>query len=110
MRIDESLDNLLSTIKNSDIYKNYIHILDQVKDNADINTTVKEIKTIQKRIVNDSHRGKDIHPLENELESKNKFLNSIPLYQDYIESSTQLNNLIKNVTDKMQAYINGLDI
>jgi cell fate (sporulation/competence/biofilm development) regulator YmcA (YheA/YmcA/DUF963 family) len=110
MKINNNLDMIIDIIKDSDIYKKYDHILEQVKINTDINMTVKEIKNIQKKIVNESHIGKDISLLENELACKNKALNDIPLYQDYIASSLELNDLIKNVIDRLQTYLNDLDI
>ncbi len=110
MKINNNLDKIIDVITLSDIYKKYNHILEQVKINTDINQTVKEIKSIQKRIVNDSHIGKNVSSLEEELTIKNEFLNDIPLYQDYIEISKELNDLIKNVIDRLQTYIDSLDI
>jgi cell fate (sporulation/competence/biofilm development) regulator YmcA (YheA/YmcA/DUF963 family) len=110
MEIEKSFDNLLDTIKSTIIYQDYTHILEQVKKNTDIKDAIKNIKSIQKKIVNEKYKGNDVAPLENELESVNKKLNSIPLYQDYIEASGVLNDLIKSVTDRLQTYLNDLDI
>lgn len=109
--IDESLNNLITTIKNSKIYINYLHILKQVEKNNDIDKIVNDIKIIQKEIVKTEHiHKKDITELEEVLDKKKKQLYNIPLYQDYIEASNELNDLIKQVNERLQNYINGLDI
>jgi cell fate (sporulation/competence/biofilm development) regulator YmcA (YheA/YmcA/DUF963 family) len=110
MEINKSFDNLIDIIKDTTIYQEYIHILEQVKKNTDINETVKNIKDIQKKIVNEKYRGNDITILESELERINTKLNSIPLYQDYIESSKILNELVTSITSRLQTYLNDLDI
>lgn len=109
--IDESLNNLITTIKNSKIYINYLHILKQVEKNNDINEIVNDIKNIQKEIVKEEHiHKKDTKGLEEALDKKKKELYSIPLYQDYIEASNELNDMMKQVNKRLQDYINGLDI
>lgn len=111
MEITNALDNLVAAIKESNIYHNYVHVLDQVKINTDINDAIKSIKKIQKEMVNEQYKkGNDITTLEKKLEEANKYLNSIPLYQDYITSSEELNELMKVVSDKIQTYLNGLNL
>lgn len=111
MEINDSFDELILTIKESDIYLKYDHILKQVKVNEDINKCIKDIKSIQKELVKEEHsNGQNIALLESELESKNKELNSIPLYNDYIDASLELDNLISSVRIKIETYLNDLDI
>jgi cell fate (sporulation/competence/biofilm development) regulator YmcA (YheA/YmcA/DUF963 family) len=110
MEIDKSFDNLVDTIKESSIYKDYLHILEQVRNNNDIKESVRNIKNLQKKIVNENYKGNDTSLLESELEKINTNLNSIPLYQDYIESSKILNDLVTSITSRLQTYLNDLDI
>jgi cell fate (sporulation/competence/biofilm development) regulator YmcA (YheA/YmcA/DUF963 family) len=110
MEINKPFDNLIDIIKDTTIYQEYTHILEQVKKNTDINNTVKDIKNIQKKIVNEKYRGNDIKTLEKELSLKNKYLDSIPLYQDYIDASKTLNELVTTIINRLQTYLNDLDI
>lgn len=103
--IDNDLDNLLDIIKKTDIYQTYLHILKQVEKNNDIKTIVNDIKNIQKRLV--KNKNKD---LEETLSMKKDLLYSIPLYQDYLASSKELNNLLDIVKNKMELYLNDLNI
>jgi cell fate (sporulation/competence/biofilm development) regulator YmcA (YheA/YmcA/DUF963 family) len=109
--INEALDNLVDNIRESDIYENYNNILEKVENNQQINVTVEDIKRIQKKIVKEKYvLGNEPIMLEKDLEEKKAALYSIPLYQDYIEVANDLNDLIKNINDRMQTYVNGLDI
>lgn len=111
MEINDAFDELILTIKKSDIYLKYDHILKQVKANDDINRCVKDIKSIQKRLVKEEHsNGENITLLENELSLKNKELYNISLYNDYIDASLELDNLLSSVRIKIENYLNDLDI
>jgi cell fate (sporulation/competence/biofilm development) regulator YmcA (YheA/YmcA/DUF963 family) len=101
--IDE-FDELLELIKQSDEYKEYVRLKELVSNNEDIKRLTDEIKKIQKRIV----RSNGNKVLEKELESKNIELNSIPLYNDYIESIDKLNELLLIVKNKFDSFINEL--
>lgn len=101
--IDE-FDELLELIKQSDEYKEYVRLKELVSNNEDIKRLTDEIKKIQKSIV----RSKGNKELEKELESKNIELNSIPLYNDYIESIDKLNELLLIVKNKFDSFINEL--
>ncbi|MDD2203375.1 MAG: YlbF family regulator [Bacilli bacterium] len=111
MIINEALDNLVDNIRDSNIYKKYNNILEKVEHNQQINLTVNDIKKIQKKIVKEKYAlGNKSTMLEKSLEEKKAVLYSIPLYQDYIEAANDLNDLMKNVNNRLQTYINGLEI
>lgn len=105
MKIDNILDELLSSIEKSDMYKNYDHIVKQVANSKDINELVNDIKRIQKELVKHN-----TSTLEKELELKKEELYSIPLYQDYLSSSEELHNMLKIIRDRLQACIDDLNI
>lgn len=110
MKIDTALNSLITDIKETDLYQKYQHILTQVEKSGSIDTLVKEIKAIQKKLVHAEAKGQRIDILENELESKKQALYAIPLYQDYIAISDELRDLMKMVESKMQTYVNSLNI
>ena len=108
--IDEKFNELIKTIENSLPYQNYQHILKQVEVNDDINTLVKDLKNIQKKLVHAKSDNQNIKELEKELDIINKNLNSIPLYQSYIDASNEVNDLMRLVNIKIQNYIDELNI
>jgi cell fate (sporulation/competence/biofilm development) regulator YmcA (YheA/YmcA/DUF963 family) len=109
--IDKSLDELFTTIKDSDIYINYVHVLDQVMRSKDINKLINDIKRMQQKLVKEEHcHGKNVQVIEIKLEETKAILYAIPLYQDYLASSEELNNMLKLVRDKLQKCIDDLNI
>lgn len=112
MQINNALDDLIGSIKESDIYLNYKHILHQVEINGDINKLVNDIKGIQKQLVKEEYvnQSSSIDDLEKKLKIKTEKLNNIPLYKEYIDASNELNDLIQSVNQKIQLYINDLEI
>ena len=108
--IDEKFNELIKTIESSLPYQNYQHILKQVEVNEDINRLVNELKNMQKKIVHATSIGQEIKKLEKKLDIIKQNLNNIPLYQSYIDASNEVNDLMKLVSNKIQNYINDLNI
>jgi cell fate (sporulation/competence/biofilm development) regulator YmcA (YheA/YmcA/DUF963 family) len=106
--INDSLDSLVNSIKDSSVYIEYKHILNQVKNNDNIKALVKEIKILQKKLVNEKFLNKDILSIEKELKIKEELLLNIPLYQEYLNKSMELNELIQVVSKMMQNYLDNL--
>lgn len=101
--IKDEMDLVVKTIKESDIYINYLKLLDKVKNNCDINLLVNEIRDIEKKLVK-----KPSITLENKLKEKELELNSIPLYLDYKDSIDEVNNMLLIVKNKMDKFVNTL--
>ncbi len=111
MIIDDALDTLVATIEKSDVYNNYLHVLKQMKKNNDIKKITDDIRKIQKQMVKEEYINKNnVNELECILKTKKEKLYSIPLYQEYIYAAEELNSLIKIVRDKIQTYVDDLDI
>lgn len=73
MQIKEPLNNLIESIKESDIYLTYKHILSQVEENVEINGLVNDIKRLQQRLVKEENKNSSkVNNLEKELEKKKK--------------------------------------
>jgi len=57
--IEKDIDDLVSSIKESDKYKRYILVRDKIKEDKDIMDRINKVKSIQKEIVNLKYKGKD---------------------------------------------------
>lgn len=97
------IDLLITKIKDSNEYKEYLNLLEQLKDSNLINNLVEEIRNINKKLVKTPSI-----KLQEKLALKQKELNEIPLYQDYIEKLEILNNMLLLVKDKFDKYIETL--
>lgn len=101
----DKIDNLVSSIKKSDEYKNYIDILSKVENSDEIKDLSNEIKRINKELVK-----KPSVELELLLKEKENLLNSIPLYLEYKYKLEDLNNLLLVVKNKIDNFIRELVI
>ena len=102
-KVIEEIDNLINSIKISEIYKEYKDIEYKVSKNDNIKALIDEIRVINKKLV----RTPSID-LENKLKQKENELNNIPLYLEYKYKIDELNNLLLVIKNKIDNFINEL--
>ena len=97
------IDVLVSTIKSSDIYKEYIDLLNKVSNSNEIKELTNEIRKINKELV--------LTPsieLEEKLKLKEKELNEIPLYLEYKYKLEELNNMLTIIKNKVEVFMKDI--
>ena len=97
------IDVLVSTIKSSDIYKEYIDLLKKVSSSNEIKELTNEIRKINKELV--------LTPsieLEDKLKLKEKELNEIPLYLEYKYKLEELNNMLTIIKNKVEVFMKDI--
>ena len=97
------IDVLVSTIKSSDIYKEYIDLLNKVSSSNEIKELTNEIRKINKELV--------LTPsieLEDKLKLKEKELNEIPLYLEYKYKLEELNNMLTIIKNKVEIFMKDI--
>lgn len=98
-----NIDVLINTIKSSDIYKEYIDLLEKVNLSNDIKRLTNEIRGLNKKLV--------LTPsveLEKELKIKEEELNDIPLYLEYKYKLEELNNMLIVVKNKIELFMKDI--
>ena len=97
--LNNNIDDVVNTIKNSKEYKKCIELKKQMDSNEEITHLVKEIKIKQKKYIrnNDSNILNELKELENRL-------NEIPIYHIYLENLEIVNNMISYVKDELNDY------
>lgn len=97
--LNNKIDDVVNTIKNSKEYKKCIELKKQMDSNEEITHLVKEIKIKQKKYIrnNDSNILNELKELENRL-------NEIPIYHIYLENLEIVNNMISYVKDELNDY------
>jgi len=101
-------DELIEMIKKDDLYKRYVLVSKEMKDNEEIMTIISDIKLLQKKAVNLEYKKEDISLVEKEISSKLNLLNSYPIYQEYSYLLEDLNGLFQEIKAILESYINGL--
>ena len=96
--LKDEIDIFINAIKKSDIYKEYLSILDKVNKSDEIKKIINEMRSIQKQLVKTPSI-----KLEEEL-------NNIPLYLDYKEKYEEINDIFLIVQDKFNSFIDELII
>ena len=97
------IDIFIDTIKDSDVYKEYLDLSYKVSKCSDINILTKKIKDMEKYLVQYPSIEK-----EDELNNLISELNSIPLYQDYKDKCSELNYILSLVKDKFDNFVSDL--
>ena len=93
------VDEIIDYIENSDNYKKYLLIKEKMDNDQEINNLLNEIRHLQKVLANKYSKEKEL-----ELEEKNKELNSIPLYREYLNILDELNNIFNIIENGLNNY------
>lgn len=97
------IDTLINTIKSSDIYKEYVELLEKVNLSNEIKELTNEIRLINKKLV--------LNPsieLEELLSKREKELNEIPLYLEYKYKLEELNNMLTVIKNKVEIFMKDI--
>lgn len=75
--IESSIENLFTEINNSNEYKEYINIVNILKENKEVNNLIEEIKTLEKKATKlEYEKNKKYIEIDKQIEEKTK-VNSI---------------------------------
>ena len=106
--IENKIDDLFETIKNSEEYKAYQNIGEVLKDNKEVNDLVEEIKKLQQKSVRlEEENNPEYKEVDKLIEEKVKKLNSIPVYQEYLRRMEEFNDIIATSRNNIEEYINS---
>ena len=106
--INNKIDDLFETIKNSKEYKAYQNIGEVLKDNDEVNDLVEEIKKLQQKSVRlEEENNPEYKEVDKLIEEKVKKLNSIPVYQEYLRRMEEFNDVIASSSKNIEEYINS---
>ena len=106
--INNKIDDLFETIKNSKEYKAYQNIGEVLKDNDEVNDVVEEIKKLQQKSVRlEEENNPEYKEVDKLIEEKVKKLNSIPVYQEYLRRMEEFNDIIATSRNNIEEYINS---
>ena len=102
--VKNSLEEVISCIKDSNEYKTCMHLKKQMSENMEICDKIESVKKIQKQIVKND---KDLE-LQKKLELLISELNEIPLYVVYNQNLELVNNMIDYVRDSLNDYFESI--
>lgn len=98
--VNNSLEEVIKCIQNTKEYQKCIMLKEQMKDNLEITSLVKDVKKYQKQYIR-SNYDKEI---KETLDSLEKQLNDIPIYAIYLENLSKVNEMIEYVKESLNDY------
>lgn len=105
--IQNKIDELFDTIKNSKEYIAYQNIGEVLKNNEEVNSLVEEIKQLQQESVKlEEENNPKYKEIDKVIEEKVNTLNNIPVYQEYLRRMDEFNDIIASSKNNIEKYIN----
>ena len=101
-------NELIDSIKESELYKRYVYLKDKMSKDKEIMSLINEIKSLQKKLVLESNKGKDTSNIEKDINSNLDKLNNIPLYVEYDYAMKDLNNELQKIKSTIESCINDI--
>ncbi len=101
--IKDEISLLFSDLKMSKLYKDYVKVKENLKNNSEITTLIKNIKRMQKIATNN----KDVK-IEKDLKKMYDKLYSIPLYQSYLIIKEELEETLYMISDNFDKYFKSI--
>ncbi len=101
--IKDEISLLFSDLKMSKLYKDYVKVKENLKNNSEITTLIKNIKRMQKIATNN----KDVK-IEKDLKKMYDKLYSIPLYQSYLIIKEELEENLYMISDNFDKYFKSI--
>ena len=101
--IKEDINNMFDEFEETNLYKSYLSVKEQLEKNEEINNIIKDIRRLQKIATNNKDS-----VIEKELKELYEKLESYPLYQSYLIIKEELNNELFMISNQFDKYFNEL--
>lgn len=104
--IESSIENLFTEINNSNEYKEYINIVNILKENKEVNKLIEEVKSLEKKATKlEYEKNKKYIEIDKQIEEKIKILYSNKDYQEYLSKLKTFNNTLLASSSLLDEYI-----
>ena len=103
--IEEKSLELVKTIKKDKDYKEYIELRKKIKSNKEIIEAIDRVKSLQKSYVKSAYLDNNI---KQELDNELSFLESIPLYKEYLIKEKKINNILINIREGLNVIFEDI--
>ena len=107
-KIIDKTEELVVTILKSDMYTKYIELKNKMCQNKEIMDIIDEIKSLQKKIINETYKGKDVSLFEEKISKNMELLNNCPIYVEFNYLQEDLNEMFQHIKNTIQSNINSI--
>ena len=102
----KKIEELVQIIKDSDDYKRYLYLKEEMKKNKTLMSLINKIKKKEQELVNKEYRKENVDMLKQEIDSLKEELYSYPSYQEYLYLLEDINNNLQNVRQIIEEALN----
>lgn len=104
--IDNSIEELFTSINDSPEYQEYKKISSILNDNIEVKTLIEEIKTLQKEATKLEYNNDDKYmEVDKVIAEKTKLLNNNTYYQEYLSKLKKFNTMLLASSSLIEEYI-----
>ena len=105
--IKTKIEELVELIKQSDDYKRYIYLKEELSKNKELMKIINKVKKKEQERVNKEYRKEQTKDLEEEIESLKDELNSYPDYLEYSYLQEDINDNLQNIRKIIESAFNN---
>ncbi len=99
--INDKIDEIINEIETSSIYKKYISLQKEIKNNKELMVIINKVRVMQKDVL---HHKEDEEKLSELIDE----LNSHPLYREYNNTLYEINNTYGIIESSLNNYFNKI--
>ena len=99
--ISDKVDEIITEIENSDIYKKYLSLKDSLSNNKELMELINKVRVMQKDYLHNKITEEELEKLVNEL-------NNHPLYREYNNIIYEINNTYGIIESSLNNYFNKI--
>ena len=101
----EKAKKLVNSIKEDKKYKEYLDLRKKIESNDEIKKRMEKVKSLQKKYVKSAYLDTNI---ERELKKELNILESIPLYNSYINKEKEINNIFISIREGLNILFDDI--
>ena len=105
--IESSIEELFDSINNSNEYKEYLSITEELNNNKEVMNLIDDIKKLEKEATKLEYNGDDKYKdIDKEIEEKTKELNNNSSYKEYLVKLKKFNTVLLASSSMLEDYLN----
>ena len=99
--ITNKIDEIIKEIETSEVYKKYLLLQEKISNNKELMELINKVKVMQKDVI---HKKKDKEELDKLMDE----LNNHPLYREYNNTLSEINNTYGIIESSLNNYFNKI--
>ena len=100
-KVNDKVDEIINEIETSSIYRKYISLQNQIKNNKELMELINKVRIMQKDVLHHKEDEKKLEELISELDNH-------PLYREYNNTLYEINNTYGIIESSLNNYFDKI--